>query len=76
MDGVDITKVGLTDLRSRLTIIPRKFYNIDEFSSLIPASEDPTILSGTLRSTLDVFDEYDDADIVKRLCFSSPAPRE
>jgi len=26
--------------------------------------EDPTILSGTLRSTLDVFDEYQDADIV------------
>lgn len=27
-------------------------------------SEDPTILSGTLRSTLDVFDEYEDAEIV------------
>lgn len=27
-------------------------------------TEDPTILSGTLRSTLDVFDEYDDAEIV------------
>lgn len=26
--------------------------------------EDPTVLSGTLRSTLDVFGEYDDADIV------------
>jgi len=30
--------------------------------------EDPTILSGTLRSTLDVFDEYEDADIVRHLC--------
>lgn len=29
--------------------------------------EDPTILSGTLRSTLDVFDEYDDAEIVSSL---------
>ena len=27
-------------------------------------SEDPTILSGTLRSTLDIFDEYEDAEIV------------
>ena len=27
-------------------------------------AEDPTILSGTLRSTLDVFDEYEDAEIV------------
>ena len=26
-------------------------------------TEGPTILSGTLRSTLDVFDEYEDKDI-------------
>ncbi|KIY53870.1 multidrug resistance-associated ABC transporter [Fistulina hepatica ATCC 64428] len=51
VDGLDISKIGLTDLRSRLTIIP----------------QDPTILSGTLRSTLDVFDEYDDADIYEAL---------
>ncbi|KAL1738850.1 ABC transporter type 1, transmembrane domain-containing protein, partial [Schizophyllum fasciatum] len=47
IDGLDIAKIGLTDLRSRLTIIP----------------QDPTILSGTLRSTLDVFEEYEDAEI-------------
>lgn len=29
-------------------------------------AEDPTILSGTLRSTLDVFDEYEDAQIVRQ----------
>ncbi|KAG8989939.1 hypothetical protein FRB93_003401 [Tulasnella sp. JGI-2019a] len=51
IDGVDISKIGLTDLRSRLTIIP----------------QDPTILSGTLRSTLDVFDEYTDAGIFEAL---------
>lgn len=34
--------------------------------------EDPTILSGTLRSTLDVFDEYEDAEIVS-LNFFVPA---
>ena len=32
--------------------------------SLNAPSEDPTVLSGTLRSTLDVFGEYNDADIV------------
>jgi hypothetical protein len=48
---LDIATIGLTDLRSRVTIIP----------------QDPTILSGTLRSTLDVFDEYDDADIYESL---------
>ena len=47
----DISQLGLTDLRNRITIIP----------------QDPTILSGTLRSTLDVFDEYDDVDIYAAL---------
>ncbi|KAI0062503.1 ATP-binding cassette transporter [Artomyces pyxidatus] len=51
VDGIDIAKVGLTDLRSKLTIIP----------------QDPTIMSGTLRSTLDVFDEYEDAEIYEAL---------
>ncbi|KAH7910130.1 hypothetical protein BJ138DRAFT_1127138 [Hygrophoropsis aurantiaca] len=51
IDGLDIAKIGLTDLRSKLTIIP----------------QDPTILSGTLRSTLDVFDEYQDAEIFESL---------
>lgn len=49
MDGLDIAKIGLTDLRNKLTIIP----------------QDPTVLSGTLRSTLDVFDEYEDIEIVR-----------
>ncbi|KAI0761279.1 multidrug resistance-associated ABC transporter [Trametes elegans] len=51
VDGLDISQIGLTDLRSRLTIIP----------------QDPTILSGTLRSTLDVFGEYQDAEIYEAL---------
>ncbi|KAG7095389.1 hypothetical protein E1B28_006144 [Marasmius oreades] len=51
VDDIDIAKIGLTDLRSRSTIIP----------------QDPTILSGTLRSTLDVFNEYEDAEIFEAL---------
>ncbi|KAJ3746747.1 multidrug resistance-associated ABC transporter [Lentinula detonsa] len=51
LDDIDIANVGLTDLRSKLTIIP----------------QDPTILSGTLRSTLDVFDEYEDVEIFEAL---------
>ncbi|CAH7666033.1 hypothetical protein PPACK8108_LOCUS348 [Phakopsora pachyrhizi] len=51
IDGLDIRNIGLQDLRSRLTIIP----------------QDPLILSGTLRSTLDVFDEYSDSEIYSAL---------
>ncbi|TCD67258.1 hypothetical protein EIP91_000335 [Steccherinum ochraceum] len=51
VDDIDISKIGLTDLRSKLTIIP----------------QDPTILSGTLRSALDVFEEYQDAEIYEAL---------
>jgi len=51
IDGIDIGSVGLFDLRSRLTIIP----------------QDPTLLSGTLRSNLDPFDQHQDHDIFEAL---------
>ncbi|KAF8707606.1 Multidrug resistance-associated ABC transporter, partial [Rhizoctonia solani] len=60
IDGIDISKLGLTDLRSRLTIIP----------------QDPTILSGTLRTTLDVFDEYEDHEIALRRVHLLPSDDE
>lgn len=53
IDGVDISKIGVTNLRNALAIIP----------------QDPLLFSGTLRSNLDPFNLHDDAtlwDALKR----------
>jgi ABC-type multidrug transport system fused ATPase/permease subunit len=46
IDGIDISKIGVHDLRSRLTFIP----------------QDATLFSGTLRDNLDPFGEHEDSE--------------
>ena len=59
IDNINISSIGLHDLRSRLSIIP----------------QDPTMFEGTVRNNLDPLEEYTDDQIwevcwYKRLCCS------
>lgn len=51
IDGLDVSKIKLHDLRSRLAIIP----------------QDPVLFSGTIRTNLDPFDQYSDGELYDAL---------
>lgn len=63
IDGVDISQVGLDDLRNGLAIIPQDPLLCTQSYSCFVCSPvaDMVLVSGTLRSNLDPFGAHDDA---------------
>ena len=51
IDGQDISKLSLTSLRSQISVIP----------------QDPVLFAGSLRSNLDIMNEYSDEAIIEVL---------
>lgn len=51
IDGVDVSQIGLKDLRDSITIVP----------------QDPTLFRGTIRSNLDPFEQYTDEEVFDAL---------
>lgn len=61
IDGIDISTIGLYDLRSRVTFI----------------QQDSVLFSGTIRENLDPFNEYSDEaclDVLRRVHLIDPSP--
>ncbi|KAF9237599.1 ABC protein [Melanogaster broomeanus] len=87
LDGIDISTIGLKDLRTKMSIIPQDVSPLNSNPLFVPCSKlnhvviaKPLLFSGTIRSNLDPFNRYDDAtlwDALRRSCLvDTPSDKE
>jgi len=72
LDNVDISQLGLDDLRSRVSLFAL-FFSISSWFNLAPKlklaiiNQDPVLFSGNVRSNLDPFNKHTDQEIWEAL---------
>ncbi|TFK37596.1 multidrug resistance-associated ABC transporter [Crucibulum laeve] len=78
IDGIDISTIGLHDLRSRMTFIPQVqiiIVRIGHRETDDHSQQDATLFSGTIRDNLDPFHEHEDSeclDVLYRVQMITP----
>ena len=61
IDGTDALKLGLQDLRAKISIIPQVLNRyVTRAIGAIYLNQEPVMFTGSLRSNLDPFQEHDD----------------
>ena len=75
IDDVDISRLGLDDLRRKLTIIPQVLL----FHGRIFMFKDPMLFKGTLRNNLDLLNKYTDEELwesLEKVCMKEKFQQE
>ena len=67
IDGVEITQLGLHDVRSKISIIPQVCFFQSSIKVYACDYKDPVLFGASIRYNLDPFKQYDDDKIWRAL---------